>query len=72
MRVLPQAEESALVPLYAKLRALFERLKGIKSVNFDIRYLSAGMSGDYPIALANGSNMVRIGSKVFGARIYTK
>ena len=31
-------------------------------------YLSMGMSGDYPIAIASGSNMIRIGSAIFGAR----
>jgi len=29
-----------------------------------------GMSGDYKIALANGSNMIRVGSAIFGARNY--
>ena len=32
--------------------------------------LSMGMSGDYPLAVANGSNMIRVGSAVFGARNY--
>jgi uncharacterized pyridoxal phosphate-containing UPF0001 family protein len=29
-----------------------------------------GMSGDYPLAIAQGSNMIRVGSKIFGARNY--
>ena len=32
--------------------------------------LSTGMSGDYPLAIAEGSNMIRVGSKIFGARNY--
>ena len=32
--------------------------------------LSMGMSGDYQLAIDNGSNMVRIGSSIFGKRIY--
>ncbi len=36
----------------------------------DLKILSMGMSGDYKIALENGSNMVRIGSKIFGERNY--
>lgn len=32
--------------------------------------LSIGMSGDYPLAIAQGSNMIRVGSKIFGARNY--
>lgn len=34
--------------------------------------LSMGMSGDYKIAIEEGSTMVRIGSSIFGERIYTK
>ncbi len=36
----------------------------------DLKILSMGMSGDYQIAVKNGSNLVRIGSKIFGARDY--
>ena len=36
----------------------------------DVTILSMGMSGDYPIAVDEGSNMVRIGSSIFGARNY--
>ena len=32
--------------------------------------LSMGMSGDYPLAIASGSNMIRVGSKIFGERNY--
>lgn len=35
------------------------------------RTISAGMSGDYPIAIAQGSNLVRIGSSIFGERDYS-
>ncbi|MGN1100405.1 MAG: YggS family pyridoxal phosphate-dependent enzyme, partial [Christensenellales bacterium] len=33
-----------------------------------VRYLSAGMSGDYEIAVECGANLVRIGSALFGKR----
>jgi len=36
----------------------------------EFSYLSMGMSGDYPIAIANGSNLIRVGSAIFGARNY--
>lgn len=72
MSVLPAAEEEVLIPLYKRLKVLFESAKRMDSENFDLRYLSAGMSGDYQVALRNGSNMVRIGSAVFGARNYAK
>jgi len=34
----------------------------------DLSYLSMGMSGDYTIALEEGSNMIRVGSAIFGSR----
>lgn len=70
MSVLPAEDEEALVPLYRQLFALYEKVATLKAENFDVEYLSAGMSGDYVVALKNGSNMVRIGSKVFGERHY--
>ena len=53
--------------VYRKLRDLYETLARDKT-NFDI--LSVGMSGDYERAIYFGSNMVRIGSALFGARTY--
>lgn len=50
---------------------IFNRLKATSfadSDSFSIR--SWGMSDDYPIAIAHGSNMIRIGSKIFGPRVY--
>lgn len=44
------------------------RDKKLHNVNMDI--LSMGMSGDYEYAVANGSNIVRVGSAIFGARKY--
>lgn len=44
------------------------RDKKLDNVNMDI--LSMGMSGDYEYAVANGSNIVRVGSAIFGARKY--
>lgn len=44
------------------------REKKLDNVNMDI--LSMGMSGDFEAAVANGSNIVRVGSAIFGARKY--
>ena len=70
MSVLPAEGEEELIPLYRRLYSLYEKVADLKAQNFDVEYLSAGMSGDYAVALKNGSNMVRIGSKVFGERHY--
>ncbi len=42
--------------------------KKLQKTNPDFQYLSMGMSGDYKIAIQNGSNMIRVGSVIFGAR----
>ena len=69
MSVMPRTDdEDALRKLYASLKALFEDVKGIEQGNADIKYLSAGMSGDYNIALEYDANMVRIGRAIFGER----
>ena len=52
---------------FKKLKQLFEDSK--EKIN-DFRILSMGMSNDYKIALEEGSNMIRIGSKIFGERNY--
>ncbi|CAM1333410.1 YggS family pyridoxal phosphate-dependent enzyme [Tenacibaculum aestuariivivum] len=41
-----------------------------KKQHADLKILSMGMSGDYQLAIKNGSNMVRIGSAIFGVRNY--
>jgi len=48
------------------LRQIFDEVR--KSANADFDTLSMGMSGDYKIALEEGSTMVRIGSLLFGSR----
>lgn len=52
----------------------FQRLKKIydqfRIINPEFTILSMGMSGDYKIAIANGSNMIRVGSAIFGERNY--
>ena len=50
---------------FKKLKNLFDR---IKSSNKNFKIISMGMSLDYNLAIKNGSNMIRIGSKIFGER----
>ena len=54
-------------------RALFDCLKaGVFSGRPEFDTLSMGMTHDYPIAVAEGSTLVRIGSGIFGPRDYSK
>jgi pyridoxal phosphate enzyme (YggS family) len=52
---------------FTSLKVFFDALK---IDNTALETLSMGMSGDYQLAIANGSTMVRVGSAIFGARNY--
>ena len=69
MSVMPNfGDTPELNGLYEELYKLFESAKGIEQSNVNIKYLSAGMSGDYKIALRHGANMLRLGRLIFGER----
>ena len=57
-----------------QLKEEFSSLKNFfdtqKSKNSDLEILSMGMSGDYQLAIENGSTMIRVGSSIFGSRNY--
>ena len=55
---------------FKSLKSTFEHLKTIPLDNCKFQTISMGMSGDYPIAIACGSTMIRVGSSIFGERIY--
>lgn len=56
---------------FMSLKTLFEKVKsGYNLPNVNMKERSIGMSGDYPIAIEAGSTMIRVGSKIFGPRIY--
>jgi pyridoxal phosphate enzyme (YggS family) len=50
------------------LKSVFNRLSTTKASSYKMEILSMGMSGDYEIAMEEGSNLVRIGSLIFGKR----
>lgn len=57
---------------FHSLKKLFDEVKGAGGLLEYISILSMGMSGDYPIAIAEGSTLIRVGSRIFGERSYTK
>ena len=70
MAMLPaKGEEEYLRGLARKMRTLFD---WAKTQAKDIDYLSMGMSGDYLLCVEEGSNMIRVGSTIFGERTYVK
>ncbi len=53
------------------LKTFFEiSQNNFKTKNMELKILSMGMSGDYKVAIENGSNMIRVGSAIFGSRDY--
>lgn len=55
-------------PCFKKLKATFDQLKSEDVPNVDMQYLSMGMTNDFEVAIQEGSNMVRIGTGIFGLR----
>ncbi|RLD79206.1 MAG: YggS family pyridoxal phosphate-dependent enzyme [Bacteroidetes bacterium] len=65
-------DEDQITEEFNSLKLFFDKLKKDKPLtfNFQLSTLSMGMSGDYKIAIENGSTMIRVGSKIFGVRNY--
>ena len=55
-------------PYFIKTRKLFEQIRDLHLPNVEMKYLSMGMTNSYQIAIEEGANLVRIGTKIFGAR----
>ncbi|MGG9972771.1 YggS family pyridoxal phosphate-dependent enzyme [Ferruginibacter sp. SUN002] len=70
------SDETLIRKEFAYLKQLFDQLRTknheLRTKNYELTTLSSGMSSDYKIALEEGSNMVRIGSLLFGERNYNK
>ena len=59
-------------PYFRETRKIFEYIRSLDILNLDMNVLSMGMSNSYKIAIEEGSNMVRIGTAIFGERKYDK
>jgi len=55
-------------PCFVETRKVFERLKELGLTGVTMEYLSMGMTNSYRIAIEEGANIIRIGSRIFGAR----
>lgn len=63
--------EEQIIREFRSLHTFFEEVKKeFFAGRTFFRELSMGMSDDYPLAIAEGSTLVRVGSKIFGERIY--
>lgn len=61
-------EQEEARPYFAKTREVFENIKGLNIDGIEMKYLSMGMTNTYKVAIEEGANIVRIGSKIFGPR----
>ena len=67
MAMLPNVDDSALLGKLAdEMRTLFE---WARAQDVRVEFLSMGMSGDYRLCIEHGSNMIRVGSTIFGRRV---
>jgi len=55
-------------PYFIETRKIFEKIKSLNLPNTEMKYLSMGMTNSYKVAIQEGANMVRIGTKIFGER----
>ncbi|MBR5442651.1 MAG: YggS family pyridoxal phosphate-dependent enzyme [Clostridia bacterium] len=71
MTIPPICDDDLLLEKYfADMHDYYNEIKEMNLPNFDFDILSMGMSGDFYQAILHGSNLVRVGSAIFGARIY--
>lgn len=55
---------------FIKLRSLFDEVKDLNIPGVEMKHISMGMSGDYEVAIEEGATMVRVGTAIFGERVY--
>ncbi len=60
------ADESATRKSFRMLAGLFDQIKGLNLPAVELKYLSMGMSQDFETAIEEGSNLVRVGTAIFG------
>ena len=73
MSVAPIVEDPRDVkPFFDGVKAKYDELAQIDDPKLDFKYLSMGMSHDFPVAIEAGANMVRVGSALFGERDYVQ
>ena len=73
MTMAPHVDNPELIrPVFRALKETYDRISTENYKNVEMKYISMGMTNDYKIALEEGSNMLRIGTKIFGQRVYNR
>lgn len=55
-------------PYFTETRTISEKIRALKLQNVEMKYLSMGMTNSYKVALEEGANIIRIGTRIFGER----
>jgi hypothetical protein len=55
-------------PYFIETRKIFDKMRSLALPGVEMRYLSMGMTNSYKVAIEEGANIVRIGTKIFGPR----
>lgn len=58
-------------PFFAEVKKLYDEYQKIDHPRLEFKHLSMGMSNDFEVAIEEGSNLVRVGTAIFGARDYS-
>lgn len=73
MCIAPYADDPEDIKIYFdEVKKQYDQFGRIEHPRLDFKYLSMGMSHDFPVAIQSGSNLVRVGSAIFGERDYSK
>ena len=73
MHIAPAADDPNEVREYfTQVKDLYEECGKIEHPHLDFKYLSMGMSHDFGVAIEEGSNLIRVGTSIFGERDYSK
>jgi len=72
MATIPIGNEESCRFYFKEMKKVYEKLRENTYNNISMETLSIGMTGDYAIAIEEGSNMVRVGEGIFGKRNYNK
>lgn len=71
MTVAPFCEDPEDVRwVFKKMKNINDKISTMNLRNTEMKYLSMGMTNDYEVAIEEGSNIIRIGTAIFGARKY--
>ncbi len=68
MTIIPIGDEESCKRYFREMKNIWDNLSQRSYRNIEMKHLSMGMTGDYKLAISEGSNMIRIGTGIFGKR----